>query len=59
MNYPNLCESNPTNSSQSDTLQVKSPFLEKQTDGCYFLGFPKTRSISLSDFYFEVFYISV
>ena len=23
MNYPNLCESNPTNSSQSDTLQVK------------------------------------
>ena len=31
----------PTNSSQSDTLQVKSPILVKQTDWCYILGSPK------------------
>ena len=28
----------PTISSQSDTLQVKSPILVKQTDWCYILG---------------------
>ena len=31
-----------TNSSHSDTLQVKSPFLVKQTDWCYILGSPNT-----------------
>ena len=30
----------PTNSSQSDTLQVKFPILVKQTDWCYILGSP-------------------
>ena len=34
----------PTNSSQSDILQVISPVLVKQTDWCYILGSPyKTR----------------
>ena len=31
----------PTNSSQSDTLQVKSQILVKQTDWCYILGYPE------------------
>ena len=32
----------PTNSSQSDTLQVKSPHIVIQTNWCYILGSPNT-----------------
>ena len=35
-----------TNSSQSDTLQVKSPILVIQTDLCYLVGSPK-QTISI------------
>ena len=35
----------PTNSSQSDILQVKSHIHVKQTDWCYILGSPKTNQL--------------
>ena len=43
----------PTFSSQSDSLQVKSPILVKQTDWCYILGSPEPQNLIKWNFMLE------